>query len=100
MSALSAGHDRMFVPGGGYSVGDPRRWLHMRLAIALVLLIATAFLLAIMVVALRKSSRMGDETPGWTRVHWRLPVYKFPERDRPVKLWPDSENRRDDDAHG
>jgi hypothetical protein len=74
----------------------------MRLAIALVLLvllIGGAFLIAIMVVAVRKTSRMGDETPGWTRVHRRLPIYKFPETDRPMKLWPDSENRRDD-SHG
>lgn len=70
----------------------------MRLAIVLALLIPVASLLAIMVVAARKSSRMGDETPGWRRVHRRLPIYKFPDKDRPVKLWPDAEDRRDD-AH-
>jgi hypothetical protein len=70
----------------------------VRLAIALVLLIPVVFLLAIMVVAVRKGSRMGDETPGWTRVHRRLPIYKFPDKDRPAKLWPDAETRRDD-AH-
>lgn len=64
----------------------------MGLAIALVLLIPVVFLLAILVVAVRKASRMGDETPGWTRVHGRLPIYKFPDKDRPVKLWPDAEN--------
>jgi hypothetical protein len=69
----------------------------MTVAILLVLLIPAAFLLVIMALAMRKTWRMSDEVPGWTRVHRRLPVYNFPEKDRPVKLWPDSENRRDDD---
>ena len=71
----------------------------MGIAIALALLIPLAFLLVVMVVAVRKAARTGDETPGWTRVHRRLPIYRFPERDRPVKPWPDSENRGEDD-HG
>ena len=55
--------------------------------------------MTLMVVAIRKASRMGDETPGWARVHRHLPIYKFPDKDRPVKVWPDSESRGDD-AHG
>lgn len=44
----------------------------MRLAIGLVLLFLPVSLMTIMVVALRRASRMGDETPGWARVHRHL----------------------------
>jgi hypothetical protein len=46
----------------------------MPLAIGLVLLVLAVSLLTIMVVVLRMASRMGDETPGWARVHRHLPI--------------------------
>jgi hypothetical protein len=46
----------------------------MRLAIGLALLVLAVSLLTIMVVVLRMASRMGDETPGWARVHRHLPI--------------------------
>lgn len=68
----------------------------MTLVILLVLLVPAGFLLTFVAVAMWKTLRMGDDTPGWASVHRRLPIYKFPSKDRPVKLWPDSHKGHDD----
>ena len=70
----------------------------MDLAILLLLLIPLAFLVVVMALAMRTTWRMGDETPGWTRVHRWLPIYRYPSKDRPVKLWPDSLDGQNDDG--